>query len=434
MSDTDAIETFENRVRPRLTSSLLLWVILAFFIVALIWARLTEIDKSVQGLGRVISTSQLQIVSNLEGGIVDEIFVQTGQQVKAGASLVRLDQTLSGAEFSSSNATIAALVAKVERLAAETSGRRPSFPRVSDQVISREIEIERALYEARKGELAGITNAANARINQAERAVTEARAVLSARQSATVAARAELSMIRPLVERGIEPRLSLIQAENNAATSAAEAAAAAASVTRAQASIAEANATRGQQMQDWRARAGSELGIAQAELSARRSAIPALADKVRRTLVTAPIAGKVNRVLITTRGGSVAPGSPLVEIVPSGESLIIEAMLNPKDIATVRFGQRAKVNITAYDSNVYGSLKGSVIAISPDAIKNEKTGESFYVVRVRTAKNALISKAGKKLPIGPGMVANVSLLGDKQSILSYILSPITQLQETAFRE
>ncbi len=431
--DDAEIEALEGRMRPRLTSNLLLWLILGFFLIALVWASLTKLDKTVRGLGRVIPSSQLQVVSNLEGGIVDEIFVRTGDQVRAGASLVRLDQTLAGAELGSGNATVRALSAKVERLTAEVTGRVPSFGGLAGIDGGSQISIERALYQARMAEASAISNAGNARVSQSQRAVAEAQAVLSAHQSAARAANTELAMIRPLVNKGIEPQLTLVQAENNAARSAGEAAAASAAVARAQAGIAEASAARVQQMQDWRSRSAGELAAAQAELSARRSAMPAIADKARRTLVTAPIAGKINRVFVTTRGGSVSPGSALVEIVPSGESLIIEAMVSPKDIAAVRLGQKAEVNITAYDSSIYGSLTGAVIAISPDAIVNEKTGESHYLVRVRTTANALVSDAGK-LPIGPGMVADVGLLGDKQSILSYIFSPLTKLKDTAFRE
>ena len=139
-------------------------------------------------------------------------------------------------------------------------------------------------------------------------------------------------------------------------------------------------------------------------------------------------------MLVTTVGGVVAPGAPLVELVPSEESLLIEVAILPQDIAFVRMNQDAKVNITAYDSSIYGSLEGTVVAISPDAVLNEQTGQSFYTVEVRTRSNALKSRDGRPLPIGSGMVADVSLRGDKRSILSFLLSPITRLGERAFRE
>jgi adhesin transport system membrane fusion protein len=138
--------------------------------------------------------------------------------------------------------------------------------------------------------------------------------------------------------------------------------------------------------------------------------------------------------MVTTVGSAVAPGAPLLEIVPSEESLLVEAMVHPKDIAFVRIGQKAKVNVTAYDPSVYGSLQGHVTAISPDVTINEKSGESFYIVQVRTNSNALKDRGGRALPIGTGMVADVALLGDKRTVMEYILTPITRLTENAFRE
>ena len=240
-------------------------------------------------------------------------------------------------------------------------------------------------------------------------------------------------MIRPMVEKGIEPRLSLMQAESAYAVATSEAAAAAAAVARARSAVNEAQSALNQQRQDWRSLAANELATSQAEYSARSSTLPALAERAARTVVKAPLQGRVNRVLVTTVGSAVGPGAPLVEIVPSEETLLIETMVRPQDIAWIHMGQKAKVSITAYDPSIYGSLQGVVTAISPDATVNEKSGESFYIVQVRTTKRALIHN-GRALPIGTGMVADVSLLGDKRTVLEYILTPITRLSETAFRE
>ena len=151
-------------------------------------------------------------------------------------------------------------------------------------------------------------------------------------------------------------------------------------------------------------------------------------------MVRAPLPGRINRVLVTTRGGSIQPGQPLVEIVPSDESLLVEARITPEDIAFVSLNQEARVAITAYDRAVFGALEGRVVAISPDAILDEQTGATFYLIRVRTTANLLRDPRGRPMPIGPGMVAEVDVLGDTRTVLQYILSPITKLGETALRE
>jgi adhesin transport system membrane fusion protein len=428
------IEDLTDRIKPRTASSILLWVIVGFVLVFFIWASFAEIERTVRGMGRVIPSSQLQVISNLEGGIVSDILVRQGQLVRTGDPLIRLDPTQSGAEFGSGEATLSALMVKIARLQAEVEGRAPVYPAPTNPVIADQIRIEQALHASRAADLASLTAAAQARVAQAERAVAESRAMYEARTEARDARQAEARILRPLVERGIEPRLSLAQAESAAAVAASEAQAAAASIARATSAVAEARSTLIQAQQEWRAQAATELATAQAELAARERALPALASRLERTTVRAPLPGRVNRVLVTTRGGSVAPGAPLVEIVPSEESLLVEVRVLPDDIAFVRLGQAAKVAITAYDRSVYGTLDARVVGMSADSITDERTGEIFYLVRVRTASNTLRDPRGRPMPIGPGMVAEVNVLGDTRTVLQYILTPITRLGETAFRE
>ena len=431
--DGHSLEDYVDRVRPSTASNWLLWLIVGFIAIFVLWAALTKLDRTVRGQGRVVPSSQLQVVSNLEGGIVEAILVRTGQIVQRGAALIRLDRTQSGSAYSSNQAQFDALQVKIARLEAEVAGRSPSFPSAVTPNLAETVAIERSLHASRMADLGSLLSAASARVVQAQRSVAEAEAALGSRRSALNAAQTELNLIRPLVERGIEPRLSLVQAENAAAVASSDVAAASAAVNRAQSSVAEAQASLAQQRQDWRSRAAQELATAQAEFVALRRTLPALSDRVARTVVRSPLAGRVNRVLVTTVGASVAPGAPLVEIVPSEDSLVVEAQVRPQDIAWVRLNQEARINVSAYDSAIYGSLRGRVITISPDATLNEQTNETFYTVRVAT-DDKLLDQAGRPLEIGPGMVADVSLLGDKRSVLSYIFSPITRLSERALRE
>jgi len=428
------LEDLADRIKPRAASNLLLWGVVGFVIVFFVWAAFAELDRTVRGIGRVIPSSQLQTVSNLEGGIVQSIFVRAGQPVRAGDRLMSLDPTLSGADLGSSGAALSGLEAKAARLEGEVAGREPAYPAPRDALMGEQIRIEQSLHVARMSELASLLGAANARTTQAERSVNEAQAAYQARLASRDARQAEARILRPLVERGIEPRLSLIQAEAAAAVAGSEAAAAAATIARALSSVVEARASMSQLREDWRSRAATELAAAQSELAARRRALPALAGRVERTVLRAPLPGRVNRVLVTTVGGTVQPGQPLVEIVPSEESLLIEVRMLPADIAFVRIDQEARIAITAYDRSVYGTLPARVVGISPDAVIEERTGESYYVVRIRTAANVLRDSRGRAFPIGAGMIAEADLLGDRRTVLQYILSPITRLGETAFRE
>jgi adhesin transport system membrane fusion protein len=422
-----------NLGRWRLAPNLILWLIIAIIGCFILWAYFTELDRTVRGQGRIVPTSQLQLVSNLEGGIVDAILVNVGAEVKKGDPLVRLDKIRPGAELNSNRAQFDSLNIKIARLRSEVDGKKLILPSGTSGLSGDQIEIERTLNSSRIAELASLTNAARARIRQSKSAAAEARANYSSRLFARDAAQSEAAIFKSLVERGIEPRLSLSQAESRAAIAASEVNVAAAAISRAEASISEAEAALVQLRQNWRARVADELAATQAQRAALRLSLPAMEDRVRRTVVRAPLAGRVHRILANTLGGTVQPGDPLVEIVPSHERLIVEAAIKPADIGQVRIDQEAQVNISAYQSTVYGSLRGRVVTISPDTTVDQRTGEASYSVRIVTYGDLLDSN-GKAVRIGPGMTVDVSLLGEKQSILDYIMTPITRLSRSALRE
>lgn len=434
--ETHGLESLPDRIKPRQASTILLYVIVGFFVAFVIWANWATIDRTVRGPGKVIASSQLQTVSNLEGGVVKQILVRTGQLVRAGQTLVLLDPTATTSELGSGEAQTGALQVKIARLRAEVLGQEPIYPAATSPAIAQQIQIERSLHAARMDELNALTGAAAARGVQAQRSVAEAQAGYAAKTSARDQRAGELDAVRPLAEKGIESQLTLKQAESAAIVARNEAAQASETIARAQAGVAEARATLAQARQDWRAKAADELAQAQAELAARSTSLPALQARVERTTVRAPLAGRINRVLVTTVGAAVSPGAPIVEISPTRDTLLVEGRIRPQDIARVHIGQRARVNITAYDSSVYGSMFGVVESMSPDAVVEERTAqpESFYIVRVRTNDKGIRDHNGKLLPIGAGMTAEVNLLGDPRTVMQYILTPITRLKETAFSE
>ncbi|MBX9797083.1 MAG: HlyD family type I secretion periplasmic adaptor subunit [Sphingomonas sp.] len=420
--------------RVRRASAWLLWGIVGFFLLFLVWAWLTRLDRTVRAEGRVIPTSQLQVISNPEGGIVEAIRVRVSDTVARGDPLLMLDRTQMGAELGSGQAQVGALDLKIARLEAEVAGRVPRYPAIASAALGSQIAVEQALHGARMADLESLRAAADARLTQAEREAAAARSMLAARRTMATARATEADLVAPLVDKGLEPRLSLVQARASADAARSEAMAAQSALARAEAQIAEARAQRAVAVAQWRAQAANELATVQAERAAKGEALPALEERAARTIVRAPVAGTINRVLVTTTGGVVQPGQPLVEIVPAGESLLIDARVLPEDIGTVALGQRARVSLTAYNRATYGQLEGRVVAISPDATVDERTGRSHYTIRVKTSLGHLIGPDGKRHAIGAGMVAEVDLLGEPRTILEYLLSPVLEVGRTAFRE
>jgi membrane fusion protein, adhesin transport system len=184
----------------------------------------------------------------------------------------------------------------------------------------------------------------------------------------------------------------------------------------------------------FRNRASEALAATRAELASRSGQQPALADRLARTQVRAPVAGIISRLRVTTPGAAVGPGEPLVELVPAADKLLVEAKVSPTDIGFVMAGQKARVRVSAYDYSIYGALDGVVQNVAPDAVVDERTGQVHFLVRIALPGACFPTENGACLPLGPGMMADVNLLGPQRSVLSYLLSPISRLSSSAFRE
>jgi adhesin transport system membrane fusion protein len=429
-----SIETVPDRILERDFATVLLWVIVAMTVSLLVWAGVARVDEVVHATGRVTPSSRLQIVSNLEGGIVKAILVKPGDRVTAGQALLRLDPTASTADFARNDTSIDALQARAARLDAEARGRSLQFSTTLEAAVPALVANERALHNAQLSSITIEREIATSRLLQAERAAGQARAEAAARAEALAQARREVEILTPLVEKGVEPTMSLVRAQSNERQAASGRDAAAEAGRRADAARAEAQGAVRSVEQRFRAQASEQLTTTRAEIAAQSEALPALADRMKRTELRSPVAGIVNRVLATTVGGSIRPGEPLVEVVPEGDTLIIEARVNPADIAFLRTGQKANIKISAYDYSIYGTLPGFVEHIAPDAVTDERTGLSHFTIRVRTNATALIGADGARLPIGAGMTADVDVLGRERSVLSYLLTPVTRLRDGAFHE
>ena len=413
-------------------STLLLAAISVFFIALFAWIAVAEVDTVTRAQGRVIPSSKLQMVQNLEGGIVSEIRVRQGQRVEAGELLVLLSAVQFDGDRRSREQQLLGLQARAARLMAQASGKTPDYPEAVRTSARDVMAAENAALLARKLELQSQLEVLDAQIGQKSRELDEAAISLEAAQRTLALAREERATVARLVERGLEPRLELVRLDRSLAEVDGRAQVAAVTIRRLGSAIEEMRARRNTIERQARAEALNELNRTVTELSALEQSLPALQDRVARTEIRAPMSGVVNRLFVNTTGGVIKPGEPIVEVVPVDDDLVVEALVLPKDIGFVKLGQPARVKVTAYDYAIFGAMDGTVKNISADAVPNEK-GEAFYQVRVETATKA-IAALDKQLPIQPGMQTQVDIITGKKTILQFLSKPIVAMRENAFRE
>lgn len=413
-------------------SRLLLWSITGFFILLFAWITFAEVDNVTRAEGRVIPSAKMQVIQNLEGGIVAEILVKQGQSVQAGDRLVGLSTLQADGDMKSRYQQVLALEARAARLAALASGQSPKFPKTVSDSAPDLMSVEMATYLSKTQEQQSQVAVLSAQLEQKTRELEESRITLLATRKILELGREERATVARLVERGLEPRLELLRIDRSFAEQEGRADVATVTIERLRAAINEMSARKEAMTRQFRSDALNELNRTLAELSPLKQAMPALMDKVSRTEIKAPMKGIVNRVFVTTLGGIVKPGDPIVEVVPGDDQLVVEALVNPKDIGFVKLGQPARVKVTAYDYSIFGAMDGVVQSISADAVPNEK-GEAFFQVRIET-KTKTIEAIDKKLPIIPGMQAQIDIITGKKTILQYLSKPIVAMRENAFRE
>lgn len=425
VQDADWARLKQEPLRARY---LLRWVgliVLVFFL----WAAIATVDEVTRGTGKVIPSKQVQVIQSVDGGVIAEILVREGQAVEAGQLLFRIDETRFVSSLRENRVQYLALLAKAARLRALAEGKPFEPPAEVMKEDPKLVEEERMFYNARRSELEAQIGIARQQLAQRNQELIEARSRRDqAAQSYELTAR-ELAMTKPLASSGAVSDVELLRLERDVGRYRGERDQASAQIARLQAAIGEASRKVQEQELTFRNQMGNELAETTAKLNSLSEGSTALSDRVQRAAVKAPVKGTIKRLLINTVGGVVQPGKEIVEIVPTDDVLLLEARVQPKDIAFLRPNQKAVVRFTAYDFAVYGSLEGKVEHISADTVPDEE-GNAFYVVRVSTVK----PNFGKNLPILPGMVAEVDIMTGKKSILSYLLKPVIRAKSHALTE
>ncbi|MBW2465760.1 MAG: HlyD family type I secretion periplasmic adaptor subunit [Deltaproteobacteria bacterium] len=408
------------------------WVVMLLFAIFLVWAYYSEIEQVTRGDGKVIPSTQIQVVQNLEGGILSEIMVDVGDLVKKGQLLLRIDETRFSSSFKQNRVKYLSFKAKAARLLAEANGTEFKVPQ---EVTDEKPEIgvrEKELFESRKNEFDSSMQILQQQIRQKEHELNELNSKLEELNRTFALLIKELELTRPLVQQGAVSEVEVLHLERQASQMQGEIATIKQTIPKSESRLQEAQLALQENQLAFFNKAKAELNEVLAELEDVSASAIAIEDRLRRTNVLSPVTGTINRLLVNTVGGVIQPGMDLVEIVPLEDTLVIEARIKPADIAFLSPKQEAKVKFTAYDFTIYGGLDATLEHISADSITDEQ-GNSYYLVRLRTTKN-YIGPELNPLPIIPGMVASVDILTGKKTVLSYLLKPVLRAKYMALRE
>ena len=397
----------------------------AFFLF-LLWSMLAQVDEVTRGQGKVIPSSKLQVITAADPATVSEVLVRSGQRVKKGQLLARLDSPENAAQVGQLEAETQSLQSRVSRLTAEGTGQ-------STACTGSDCAGEQALRQARESALSSKVAALQASAEQARRDAGEAAATIQSLSGSLQLAQHQVQMLEPLAAKNIVPQTDLLDKRREVIDLQGRISAAREQQGKALAAVREAQAQAAQAGFEFRQSALDERSQTVAKIAVNEQTLRGAEGKLGRTEIRSPVDGVVNDVQVTTIGAYVQPGQKIMEVVPAGEKLLVETRVKPSDIAFIKVGDKALVKVTAYDFSTYGGLEGRVVQVSADSIYDENEKQAFFTVIVETDKSFLTA-AGHRLPITPGMMTDTQIITGRKSILTYLLKPVLKARSEALRE
>jgi adhesin transport system membrane fusion protein len=393
----------------------------------IIWSSFAQVDEVTRGMGKVIPSSQAQLVQAAEPAVVSDILVRSGERVKQGQLLVRLDDSMAASELGQLETENERLSARANRLEGEAAGSVMGC--TPGSVCAEEQRLQRTRFAAARSREASLTAA----VEQRRRDLREAEATATALEQSVRLSQEQVRMLEPLAAKGIVPQTELITAQRDLVDVRGRLAAAQQAAGRASASIREAQADFQSARLDFQQQALNERSEVETRIAVNEESIRGASARRNRNELRSPVAGIVNNLQVTTKGGFVNAGETIMQVVPVGDRLLVEARISPRDIGFVTVGDPANVKVTAYDFATYGGLPGTVVEVSADSIYDEIERENYYRVLIET-KRSFIEKDRQKFAIVPGMITDVEIITGAKSILSYLLKPVSRAFDTALSE
>ena len=434
MPDKDFMNELEaaTRMKPSVASHFMLLTVVSLVAAFFIWAATSEIEEITHGNGQVVPTQEIQVVQSLEGGILTELLVGEGEIVKKGQILMKVNDTAVASEERGTEARTLALKAKKSRLDAEAASKPYTVPQEIVEKFPDIARNEQALYRSRQQELSNAKSILDNKINSARADSREVQAKINRLSESRRLLNKELVITKRMVAKKAVPQLEEIRLNREIANVSGQMREATQKKSGLNAELKGAQRERADREDKFKSQVLGELNDIESQISQLSESLTVMGERVDRAEIKSPVDGIVNKIAIKTIGGIIEPAMQLVEVVPLDDNLKIIARVTPQEIAFLRPTQETNIKISAYDSQLYGSLKGKLVRIGANSV-NDNDGNIFFEVEVRADQNYLGTKE-KPLPITPGMVADIEIITGDRTILSYLAKPVLRAKDKALTE
>ncbi len=417
---------------PLPTWRFLAWPVMILLALTLSWANFSELDEVAVAQGVVAPKGQVKLIQHLEGGIIQAIYVAEGDIVKKGVTLISLNLATSGVNRKELQVRLDNQNLVKARLEAETRGTKLKFPKAIAKRRSRQAAAEKMNYAARQRQLRSTIRLLKQTVTQREQDVKEMEAKLRSTEINLRLARERFKLSKSLLAEGLTPKMEHLKLQAEVESLNGEIKSLKQSLPRVRSLVAEAREKVKDESISFRKDAQSELVKAQQAIGRIKELLAQATEQGKRAEIKSPVYGIVKNMLYNTIGAVVKPGETIMEIVPVGGGLVIDAKLNPTDRGYVNEGMKALIKISTYDYSRYGGLEGRVSVVAPDASTDEK-GNPYFSMIVEMDKTYFGEKKGI-LPILPGMQATVDVHTGKKTVMEYLIQPVLKLKDEAFRE
>ncbi len=415
-----------------------LWLFLAFFVGFGLWSAFAPLDTAAVARGMIVVESSRKTISHLEGGIIEEILVKEGEEVEANQPLVQIQNIAAKSKYDLYLGQYRAAQALEARLTAERDALAEiQFPLdllKDEQIpeIAQILETQRNQFKTRGYAVEGQVKVLNQRVKQLNDQISGLRAQISANVQQIKLVKEEISTVEKLLASGNANRPRLLALQRNKAAIEGQTGQFESDIAKAKQAITEADLQIINARNDFQNELAKDLRETQIHISDLKEQLSASRDVFDRTIVRATQAGVVTGLKYHTRGGVVAPGAPIMDLVPKDDKMIVEAQVQPSDIDMVHPGLVSRLRLVPYKSRRVPPLNGEVQTISPDVFQDQKTGMTYYTARIVVDKDFLSNL--KDVKLYPGMPVEVHIITGTRTLLSYLVSPLTDATFNAFKE